>query len=484
MKGFVGRGHELRYLEQELDAARHGRGRLVTVRGRKQVGKSWLVSEFLDRYDGPHLYFDAHGYTEKRELDRFRSALAKSSLPSGRLGQGEGTFGDWEAALLSATTEATVENPSIIVLDEFPDLCDRRAGKDGSFSPQEGSIRAAWRRLEQLPVVVVLIGSDLAMMERLTVYGAPLYQRPTREIVVPPLSPLEVSRLGSRSAAEALDAYLVTGGFPKVVRLWQGGDLTSFLAEALADPQSDFVRTGSRILDAEFPSNINARSVLSVVGAGERTNAKISSDTGIGTTNLTGPNGPLTLLERKGIITSAQPLSSAGSRARHYRIADPYIRFWLRFIDPNMGGIERGLGPSLAPRIAEAFPSYRGTAIEPLVREAIERLSIAGDATFDGARAVGSFWTRHSNLEVDLVGADRPDPPTGSICFVGTIKWRDSGRVTGEDIAALTRGATAIGGVTAATRLVAVSRSGFDHRIAAPVRKVSPDEILRAFPAE
>jgi AAA+ ATPase superfamily predicted ATPase len=333
-------------------------------------------------------------------------------------------------------------------------------------------------------VVLVLIGSDLSIMERLVVYGAPLYQRPTCELVVPPLSPLEVSRLSDRSAAAALDAYLVTGGFPKIARLWRGGDLGSFLTEALTDPRSDLVRTGSMILDAEFPSNANARSVLSVIGAGERTHSRISARTGVSTTNLTGLYGPLTLLSQKGIIEAKRPLSTATTTLRHYRIVDPYIRFWLRFIEPNLGEIERGLGPAIVPRLVEAFPGYRGHAIEPLVRQAIERLSIAGDRTFDGARAVGSFWTRDSELEVDLVGADRSDPPAGSIAFVGTIKWREHARVTGEDIGALTRAAAMIEGVDARTRMVAVSRSGFDRRIAAPVRKISSEEILQAFPAD
>src|SRR5665811_1307649 len=82
MRGFVGRARELGDLGRELDAARSGSGRFVTVRGRRQVGKSWLVSEFVERYGGPRMFFEAHGYTETRELERFRAALAASSLPS------------------------------------------------------------------------------------------------------------------------------------------------------------------------------------------------------------------------------------------------------------------------------------------------------------------------------------------------------------------------------------------------------------------
>lgn len=178
------------------------------------------------------------------------------------------------------------------------------------------------------------------------------------------------------------------------------------------------------------------------------------------------------------------PLSTRASTERRYAIVDPYLRFWLRFVEPGLGEIERGMGATLAPRIAADFATFRGHAIEPLVREALSRLSLADDRTFEGARAVGGFWTRDNAIKIDLVGADRPEPPANTIAFIGTIKWRETGRVVGSDVAALTRASAAVAGVDASTRLVAVSRTGFDRRIAAPVRKVDPDEILAAFPAD
>lgn len=486
MQGFVGRARQLRELEAELDRARAGRGRLVTVRGRRQVGKSWLVSEFVERYQGPSLFFDAHGYTETRELERFRERLAASSLPSAALTTSGVTFGDWEAALLAAAANASADNPSVIVIDEFPELCERRKSPDGTpgFSPQEGSVRAAWRTLEQLPVVVILIGSDLSMMERLAIYGAPLYQRPTREMVVPPLSPLEAARLSGRTGAEAIDAYLVTGGFPRLVGAFSGGSLEEFLASTLSDPYADFVRIGGRIVDAELPANAGARSILSVIGAGERTNSGLSARTGVKSNNLTAPTGPLTVLSAKRIIASALPLSTQSSNERRYWVDDPYLRFWLRFIDPVMSEIERGLGDMLAARIAEEFPTYRGTAVEPLVREAIERISIGGDNTFDGARAVGAYWTRSNQVQVDLVGAERDTPPVERVAFVGSIKWREDAPFTGRDASDLEDAATDLPGVAASTRWVAVSRMGFHRRIAAPIRRVEAGEILEAFPAD
>lgn len=486
MQGFVGRARELHELEGELGRARAGRGRLVTVRGRRQVGKSWLVSEFLERYDGPSLFFDAHGYTETRELERFREALAVSDLPSAPIATSGVVFRDWEAALTTAAANSSRERPSIIVIDEFPELCERRKAPDGTpgFSPQEGSVRAAWRTLEQTPVMVILIGSDLSMMERLATYGAPLYQRPTREMEIPPLSPLEAARLSGLSGAEAIDAYLVTGGFPRLVTSFGGGSLEDYLVSALSDPNGDLVRIGSRILDAELPANVGARSVLSVIGAGERTNSGISHGTGVKSNSLTTASGPLTVLSAKRIVESALPLSTDASSERRYWIADPYLRFWLRFIEPAASEIERGLGASVALRIAADFRTYSGGAVEPLVRKAIERLALGGDNTFDGARAVGSFWSRNNQVQVDLVGADVPQPPASRIAFVGSIKWREDAPFDGRDASRLETLATQVPGTTATTRRVAVSRMGFARRIAAPVRRAEPDELLEAFPVD
>jgi AAA+ ATPase superfamily predicted ATPase len=463
MQGFVGRARQLRELEDELGRARTGHGRLVTIRGRRQVGKSWLVSEFLERYQGPSLFFDAHGYTEMRELERFRERLTASSLPSATLATSGVTYSDWEAALLAAAANASSDSPSVIVIDEFPELCEGRRNTDGTltFSPQEGSIRAAWRTLEQRPVVIILIGSDLSMMERLATYGAPLYQRPTREMVVPPLSPLEAARVSGRKDADAIDAYLVTGGFPRLVGAFTGSTLEDFLAETLADPYADFIRVGERILTAELPANTGARSILSVIGAGERTNAGIAMRTGVRSNNLTAPSGPLTVLSAKRITASALPLSTQPSGERRYWVDDPYLRFWLRFIEPSMSEIERGLGGSLATRIAEDFLTYRGTAVEPLVREAIERLSIAGDRTFEGARAVGAYWTRSNKVQVDLVGAEREVPPAERVRFVGSIKWREGAPFTGEDASALGVSASRLAGSPCRAR---DSTAGSQHR--------------------
>ncbi len=482
MKGFVGRRSLLDRLTAEVDEARTtGQGRFVTVRGRRRVGKSWLIEEFIERSGLPAVFFAASGQTPERELALFAEKLAQSTLPSAELASNV-RFETWEAALVAASSQATADNPSVIVLDEFPDLCELRRNSEGDLtgSPQEGSLRKAWDQvLSRRPVLLILVGSDLSMMEALTLYGRPLHQRPTRELVVPPLNPHEVAVMTGRAGAQALEAYLVTGGFPKIAAAWTEGDLRSFLEGSLADDGSPLVSTGRLILEAEFRSSVQARSVLSAIGTGSRTNKAISDASGITTNHLT---YPLKVLLDKRVIATSLPLSARSSTDRRYAVADPYLRFYLQFLDLGYGEIERGRGRILVPGIIESWDTYLGLAVEPIIRSAIENL--LPDARFGSAQVVGGFWNRDHSVEVDLIGADRRDPPVEAVAFIGSIKWRQRKPATGSDIAELIRSGSQIGGVTSDTRLVLVTRAGIQD-VKAPLAAVlEPDELLASFPLD
>ena len=100
--------------------------------------------------------------------------------------------------------------------------------RDGAF---ESVLQRSWdRELSRKPVLLVLVGSDLSMMEALTSYGRPFHQRGT-QLKVGPLNPADVAPMAGLPAAEAFDAVLVTGGLPIICARWRHGESTrSFLA--------------------------------------------------------------------------------------------------------------------------------------------------------------------------------------------------------------------------------------------------------------
>jgi AAA+ ATPase superfamily predicted ATPase len=330
--------------------------------------------------------------------------------------------------------------------------------------------------LEGRPVLLVVVGSDLATMEAVSSYDRPLYGRVRMERVVLPLNLAEVADVLGLGAPDAVDAYLTVGGFPRVLLSWaRGMSRQEFVREGLSDPTSALVVIGERMLAAKFPDPETARAALEAVGHGERSFSTLSDRSGLSGTSL---HRALALLRSKRVIEGEDPLSTArGGRATRYRVADPYLRFWLRFVGPALADVERGRADLAVTRAEDGWSSYRGRAVEPLVRQSLERLApVPG---LGRARDFGGYWTRANDVEVDLVGvADRRR--VQHIDAVGSAKWRDGQPFTTADAANLRRAASVVPGVDDTTNLVAVSRSGFVDGLGDVVR-LGPGDLLNAW---
>lgn len=466
MVGFVGRSQELQVLNRHLAAvADGGAGTFLSVRGRRQVGKSRLVEEFLHDADTPGAFFTAaKGSSAREELRAFGDEITRSSLEAAPF-FADVSFDSWESALRQLGSRIT--EPSILVLDELPYLLD-------GDPALEGTLQRVWDRyLSRTPLLLVVIGSDLSVMEALGSYDRPLYQR-MREMMVEPFTVRETAAMIGVEGADAFDTYLALGGFPTLAGSWRSSrSLSNFLRTQLIDSTSPLVVSGERILNAEFPPGLQARDVLTVIGSGETTFATIADRSGLNQGSLT--RTLQVLIRDKRVVTANRPLSAAPSRSTLYRVADPYLRFWLRFISPNLELLLRGRGDLVVSRVLDQWPAYRGKAVEPVIRASIERM--LPDDRFGPARQVGSYWTRTSDLEVDLVGGNASEPPT-PVSFVGTIKWRERSPLGKADLADLIAARARVPGAAEAL-LIGVSRSGFradDLDVA-----LGPDDLLAAW---
>ena len=155
------------------------------------------------------------------------------------------------------------------------------------------------------------------------------------------------------------------------------------------------------------------------------------------------------------MVAAELPLSLRPSKERRYRVADPYLRFWLAFLAPHMAEIERMRGDLTLSRIKEQWTSWRGRAIEPLVRESLARL--LPDEFLPATPAIGGYWTRSNDVEIDLVGADR-QPVAKQLFFVGSVTWLENSAFDSHDLASLQKHRSAI--TDDPLPLVAVSRNG------------------------
>jgi hypothetical protein len=471
MGGFVGRQKELDTLVNALSRVgshmNHGTpGLCMFVRGRRRVGKSRLLEVFIERAEVPHLFFTA-SQQGGRELRLFAEEAVTSSLSNVQAFAGV-TPDTWDGALTLLNAALPADQVSVVVIDEFPYLTDGDPSIEGTFQKH-------WdRHLSKKPVLLLLVGSNLAAMEALNTPGRPLFERGT-EMVVPPLSPREVADIvSSPTAEEAFDAYLITGGMPMLCDEWPtGATVDEYLEAVLDESSSRFVTGALRSLDAEFPTGALARDILTQIGSGEMTFSNIAR--AAGGLQATSLNRGLEILTSRRIVVRRVPLSTKPSRDARYRVTDPYMQFWLKFVGPYLPEIDRGRGDRTLERARLSFSSWRGRAIEPIVREALQRLLPINGID---AGAVGGYWTRTNVPEIDLIGADR-EPVARSITFAGSIKWLDTAPLAQADFNELVTDAQLVPGIDASTPLIAVSRTVVTAKGAA--LSLGPEDLLSAW---
>ena len=456
-------------LWRHLDAVTaDGHGRLLSIRGRRQAGKSRLATEFADRSGLPQFFFTASRLaTPREELSRLASEAAGSALPSASVFEGV-TPESWAGAL-QLIAAALPDGPAIVVFDEFPWLCQ-------SSPLLEGALQIAWdRTLEARPLLFILIGSDITMMEALSAYDRPLFGR-VKEMVVNPFELGDTAEMiGAADPAVAIDAQLVTGGYPRLCAEWrEAPGVMAFLEQQLADENSDLVDVGRNVLAAEFPAGLQATRVLTAIGSGERTNKGIGVRAGIRDAPLARSLDTLRVAKR--VVAVDRPVSLRSRNDPRYRVADSYLRFWLRFIEPSLPDIARGRPDLALARVSQSWTAYRGRAVEPLIRESLERLT-ATDPVLAHVGVFGSYWTRAGDVEVDLVGADQW-PGATRVPVIGSVKWRERGPFDRRDLDALAGQRADVPGAGGAA-LIAVSRSGFAVRDID--RAYGPVDLVRAW---
>ena len=454
---FVGRSIELALLGKRLArVTSSGAGSAIAIRGRRQVGKSRLVQEFCDQSHVPYLYFTAiKGASPVEAVASLYADLRDSTLPSDPDLVPTQSSGSWPDAfrVLASVLPAA---PAILVLDEVPWLTEQ----DGLF---DGALQAAWDRLlSKRPLFLLLLGSDLHMMERLTSYDRPFYGR-ADNLLLGPLDPAETGSIIGLSGADAIDAHLVSGRLPGILRAWpHGTPALPFIEAECTDPASPLFGVPEVALMAEFPAPDQARRVLEAVGDGDRTFANIAAAAGSRDGAL--PSGSLSpllsrLVEEKRVLALDQPLSIQPGKPGLYRIADSNLRLYVGVLRAAQEQTRRGLSEAAIRLVQRRWTAWRGRAVEPLIRESLMLAALTGALPWPDTEVVGGWWNRQFNPELDLVGADRA-PVAQRVHFVGSIKWLGT-PFDGHDLAALRHDAVCVPGFTPnGTGLVVVSLSG------------------------
>ena len=108
---FVGRQSEL---EQLNNAYNSGNFECVAISGRRHMGKTSLISEFIKNKDA--IYFSARELTDKYNLEAFTKTVAE------RFGIGLDGMQTWEEAF-NVAFKQSADNRVVLVMDNYTNAC-------------------------------------------------------------------------------------------------------------------------------------------------------------------------------------------------------------------------------------------------------------------------------------------------------------------------------------------------------------------------
>jgi uncharacterized protein len=417
---FVGRITELQLLDDLWD---RDRAALLILYGRRRVGKTRLLTYWLQRSGQRALYWVAVPSSALDQLRSFSQAIynfAHPQLPA----PPDFTFASWEQAWHQVAVIAQEERFAFFV-DEFTYLLEI----DPSIA---GRLQNLWDHvLSKSNLMLVLCGSHLGMMQRhMLAYQAPLYGRATAQLRLQPL-PFGVTPtyFPHYTADERIAIYAIWGGIPAY---WERLNPTQSISEnirrELLTP-NNLMQAEPRLLLQDFLSDPhNYVGILRAIANNARTQKEIASFTGLAQSHI---SQYLSILQEAGFVERRVPVTqSERSRLGRYHIIDPYLRFYYRFLISRQAQLALGVQEQALDEIKRHLRDFIGTYTwEELCREWVLRASAQGELPFL-IDQVGSVWTQAA--QVDVAGLNTMEKTVA----LGECKWgtQEVGQTVLEDL--------------------------------------------------
>jgi AAA+ ATPase superfamily predicted ATPase len=415
---------------------------LVVLRGRRRVGKSFLLRVALtgDRV----ISLQAELQPRPLQLEAFARECSRLIPGAPPL-----DFHDWATGLGFVEQQARVGGPVVVILDEFQYL----AASDRGL---ESTIQRLWDRwdADAVPVMLVLCGSALSFMAGLLGADRPTYGRSVYRPLLLPLSFRDAAAFAPAGASpvELIERFAVLGGTPQYQH-WAG---RRSLSEAIANtilPTDAALHSDPEHLvraEAEIREPGPYFGALEAIAGGYATTTAIASRLEI---KQQLADRFLSRLQELGYVIRVVPLepTGRGTRRSHWRIGDPYFRFWFRYVLPNRSRLARGRITDVMQEIGRDLSTFVGSTFEDCCRDWVGRCSPLGE----GALEVGSWWSRKHDVEIDVVTLDK-----SGYALLGSCKWWS--KKVGENVLdELYEARTALGPKAAQARFAIFSRSGF-----------------------
>lgn len=389
---FYDREKELEALES---ACSLNGSKMVVVSGRRRIGKSRLINEFLKNKESAQILIVPK--EEKLVAADFAAALANSYTP---------TFSKVEAALEYFFVNS---KKPILFIDEFPNLIDADPSIPYAF-------QRVWERYkESASKTLIFSGSYVSMMNRIfTKQKAPLFNRATAQLVLQPLRLKVIWQIQEDLGITAIDKitnYCILGGIPYYYEIIEKRGKTDVIKDLFFDIAAPLREEGQNVLRQEFGSAyMKYFSIIEAIGAGVVSGSEIANRLGVAQTTLS--KYLMSLQHDFQLVERTVPFGQNLQRSKKgvYSIKDNTVAFWFT----NVYGKQE-------PPTEEALNEFVSKRFEVFCRDfLVQYLKSKGSRVIWSGRWWGQAEIKEGQFEereIDVV------VETEKALYVGECKW-------------------------------------------------------------
>jgi AAA+ ATPase superfamily predicted ATPase len=406
----VGRQAELSELTSLLETKK---ANLVVFMGRRRIGKSTLARFFGKKHFKTFLEFSGLAprgkQTNQEQLDHFSQQMMEQTGWKGL------QFKNWEEAFL-ALHKMTSKEKVFILLDEVSWM----GGLDPDFS---GKLKVAWDThfSSNKNLFMVLCGSVTSWIEENILFKADFVGRISAEFRLKelPLNELKGfwrNKIAHLSSKKLTHVLMVAGGVPRYLEEFR---INTSSEQEIA--RLCFRRTGflfneyEKIFSEIFQKKSDTyRKIVEKIIDGPLTAMQIAKKLKI--TLNRDLSRYLYILEISGFLNREYTYSKDFKKTKlsRYRLSDNYLRFYLKYIQPNRDQIELGTFSIQSVQQLHQWNTWSGFLFENLILnhrlEVIEKLQIPKELVVSASPYFQVKKTRNKGAcQIDLLIQQKKD---------------------------------------------------------------------------
>jgi hypothetical protein len=403
---FVDREGELRFLEEMYNKD----GGLVIIYGRRRVGKTELIKQFIR--GKKHLYYLA----DKRGTEINAKNMARLAAETfGELPVVAENFDD-----VFKFIAKRIEEKFVTVIDEFSYLVEKDDAIPSIFQ------RIVDEIIKGKEVLLILSGSSISMMYQGTLsYSSPLYGRRTGEWKLNPLDFREAVKFFPAAGIEkAVELYAIFGNIPAYLAAIDASkSIKENIINTLLRKGSKLYREPEFLLREELREPSRYVSIFEALGGSSKL-SEVASKANVPAKDMPKYFKVLSELE---LVRKEIPVTEKKTKNSRYYISDNLFHFYFRFVHPYVSLLEEGREEEVYKKTEPSLQSLYSKAFEDVVRE-----SIASSLDFQ-PESIGRWWGytrkegRRVEEEIDVVAINHKEKKIALIeCKYGNLDYKSA----------------------------------------------------------